>query len=111
MTGSGVWKDHGYLMDTHTAVAYKVYKDYVAETGDETPAVLASTASAFKFAEAVGSALGLPKAENGFRAVEALEEATGVSVPYGLKDLDKKEVKHTGVVTIEEMPGVVLEVK
>jgi threonine synthase len=106
-----MWKDHGYLMDTHTAVAYKVYKDYVAETGDETPAVLASTASAFKFAEAVGSALGLPKAENGFRAVEALEEATGVSVPYGLKDLDKKEVKHTGVVTIEEMPGVVLEVK
>jgi threonine synthase len=105
------WENHHYLMDTHTAVAYKVYKDYVAETGDETPAVLASTASAFKFAEAVGSALGLPKAENGFRAVEALEAATGVSVPYGLKDLDKKEVKHTGVVTIEEMPGVVLEVK
>ena len=106
-----MWKDHGYLMDTHTAVAYKVYKDYVAETGDETPAVLASTASAFKFAEAVGTALDLPKASDGFRAVEDLEKATGVKVPYGLKDLDKKEVKHTGVVTIEEMPSVVLEIK
>ena len=106
-----MWKEKGYLMDTHTAVAYKVYKDYVAETGDETPAVIASTASAFKFAEAVGSALDLPKAENGFKAVEDLEKATGVTVPYGLKDLDKKEVKHTGVVTIEEMPEVVLEIK
>ena len=105
-----MWRDHGYLMDTHTAVAYKVYKDYVAETGDETPAVLASTASAFKFAEAVGTALGLPKAPDGFRAVEDLEKATGVAIPYGLKDLDKKEVRHSGVVSIEEMPGVVLGV-
>ena len=103
-----MWKEHGYLMDTHTGVAYKVYKDYVKETGDETPAVLASTASAFKFAEAVGDALGLPKAADGFRAVENLEKATGVQVPYGLKDLDKKEIKHSGVVTIDEMPGTVL---
>ena len=58
----------------------------------------------------MGSALGLPKAEDGFRAVEDLEKATGVSVPYGLRDLDKKEVRHTGVVTIGEMPGVVLNV-
>ena len=103
-----MWKEHGYLMDTHTGVAYKVYKDYVKETGDETPSVLASTASAFKFAEAVGDALGLPKAEDGFRAVENLEKATGVQVPYGLKDLDKKEIRHSGVVTIDEMPGTVL---
>ena len=103
-----MWKEHGYLMDTHTGVAYKVYKDYVKETGDETPAVLASTASAFKFAEAVGDALGLPKAADGFRAVENLEKATGVQVPYGLKDLDKKEIRHSGVVTIDEMPGTVL---
>ena len=106
-----MWQNHGYLMDTHTAVAYKVYKDYVAETGDKTPAVLASTASAFKFAEAVGNALDLPKAADGFRAVEDLEKATGVNVPYGLKDLDKKEIRHSGVVTIEEMPQVVLNVK
>ena len=30
-------------MDTHTAVAYKVYRDYVSETGDNTPAVIAAT--------------------------------------------------------------------
>ena len=103
-----MWKEHGYLMDTHTAVAYKVYKEYVSETGDTTPTVLASTASAFKFAEAVGSALDLPEAENGFRAVEELRNVTSVEVPYGLRDLDKKEVRHKGVVTIEEMPDVVL---
>ena len=73
--------------------------------------MLASTASAFKFAEAVGQALELPKAADGFRAVEDLEKATGISVPYGLKDLDKKEIRHSGTVTIDEMPQVVLDVK
>ena len=44
-----MWNENKYLMDTHTAVAYKVYEDYVAETGDETPAVIASTASAVSY--------------------------------------------------------------
>ena len=41
-----MYREHGYLMDTHTAVAYKVYEDYKAVTGDSTPTVIASTASA-----------------------------------------------------------------
>ncbi len=27
-----MWRDNHYLMDTHTAVAYKVYSDYQKET-------------------------------------------------------------------------------
>jgi threonine synthase len=46
-----MYDEHGYLIDTHTAVAYKVYQDYVKETGDETPTLIASTASAYKFAD------------------------------------------------------------
>ena len=98
-----MYREHGYLMDTHTAVAYKVYEDYKAATGDSTTTVIASTASAYKFAESVAKSIGLGEEENGFRYVEALAAETGVRVPKGLKDLDKKEVRHTGVIDVDQM--------
>ena len=98
-----MYTQHNYLMDTHTAVAYKVYEDYREATGDTTPTVIASTASAYKFAESVAKSIGLGEEENGFRYVEALAAKTGVRVPKGLKDLDKKEVRHTGVIDINQM--------
>ena len=105
-----MWSENGYLMDTHTAVAYKVYQDYVKETGDtETPTVIASTASAYKFAESVASACGIGPCKDGFEYVTALASATGVEVPYGLKDLDKKPVLHKGVVDADKMADAVRE--
>lgn len=102
-----MYADHDYLMDTHTAVAYKVYEDYKEATGDNTPTIIASTASAYKFAESVAKSIGLGEEENGFRYVEALAEKTGVEVPKGLKDLDKKEVRHTGVIDVDQMQATV----
>lgn len=102
-----MYDEHRYLMDTHTAVAYKVYKDYVGKTGDETPTLIASTASAYKFAESVAQAIGLAKEDNGFEYVKAVEAATGVKVPSGLKDLDKKEIRHRDVIEIPDMIGAV----
>lgn len=102
-----LYRKNGYLVDTHTAVAYKVYKDYRAETGDDTPTVIASTASAYKFAESVAKSIGLGEEANGFRYVEALEAATGVRVPKALKDLDKREVRHRGVIDIDQMKQTV----
>lgn len=104
-----MWRDNHYLMDTHTAVAYKVYRDYAGETGDDTPTVIASTASAYKFAESVAKACGIGPCKDGFEYVAALAEATGVEVPYGLKDLDKKPVLHKGVIDADKMPEAVLE--
>ncbi|MGN0659422.1 MAG: threonine synthase [Emergencia sp.] len=98
-----MYRDHGYLMDTHTAVAYKVYEDYRKATGDETPTVIASTASAYKFAESVAKSIGLGEEENGFRYVDALAEKTGVHVPKGLAGLDKKEIRHKGVIDTDQM--------
>ena len=102
-----MYDEHGYLMDTHTAVAYKVYKDYVEKTGDGTPTLIASTASAYKFAESVAQAIGLAKEENGFEYVKAVEAATGVKVPSGLKDLDRKEIRHRDVIEIPDMISAV----
>ncbi len=102
-----MFRENQYLMDTHTAVAYKVYEDYKKETGDEKPALIASTASAYKFAESVCGAIGLPLQENGFAAVRALYETTGVPVPAGLRDLEEKKIRHTGVIDVQEMPDAV----
>lgn len=102
-----VYKEAGYLMDTHTAVAYKVYEDYKNATGDKTPAVIASTASPYKFADSVAKAIGLSECKDGFEYVREVNEVTGVPVPSGLKDLDKKPVLHTGVLDIDQMAQAV----
>ncbi|WP_324825030.1 threonine synthase [Sinanaerobacter sp. ZZT-01] len=101
-------QDH-YLMDTHTAVAYKVYEDYRKETGDNTPTVIVSTASAYKFADSVADAIGLPKFADGFAYINALNAKTGVRVPKGLTGLENKQVRHTGVVDKDALSEAVRE--
>lgn len=104
-----MYREQGYLMDTHTAVAYKVYRDYVVETGDETPTLIASTASAYKFADSVARSIGLAGEPNGFEYVKAVAHETGVRVPAALKDLESKPVRHRGVIEVAEMPKAVEE--
>ena len=106
-TIGSMYREHGYLIDTHTAVAYKVYQDYVKETGDETPALIASTASAYKFAESVAKSIGLPERSTGFEYIDDIASETGVRVPKALKDLDKKEIRHRGVIEIADMAKAV----
>ena len=104
-----MYNENGYLMDTHTAVAYKVYSDYVAETGDDRATLIASTASAYKFADSVSRSIGLAEEENGFRFIEALNAKTGVDIPAGLRDLDKRPVRHDQVISISQMKEVIAE--
>lgn len=42
-------REYGYVLDPHTAVARRVHRDYVAQTGDDRPCVLIATASPHKF--------------------------------------------------------------
>lgn len=110
-TISKMFKDDGYLCDTHTAVAVNVYDKYVEETGDRTPSVIASTASPYKFSKAVLSAVSdgkkLPESE--FDMVDMLNEITGVGIPAPLASLKDKKVRFSDVVKVDEMPDYVLE--
>jgi threonine synthase len=83
-TIAATFNDHSYLIDTHTAVALKVLTDYRAESGDNTPAVVVSTASPFKFCDSVLMALGRQVSGGGVGLIDALEEATGCTVPAPL---------------------------
>lgn len=94
-TINSVSKNNKYTMDTHTAVALKVYKDYKEATKDETKTVIDSTASPFKFNESVLEAMG-QKVEglNEFKLLDKLSEVSGLDIHFGLKNLDQKPILH-----------------
>ena len=103
-TIAGLFKNEHYLCDTHTAVAVKVYEDYRRETGDETPCIIASTASPYKFAASVLSAIdtsALP--EDDFELLEKLSELSGTPVPTPLKELKSQQILHKSCVQKENM--------
>lgn len=102
-----MYGENGYLMDTHTAVAYKVYQDYRKATGDERPAIIVSTASPYKFADSVVKAIGLPAGDDGFTALKALHETTGVRIPSGLKGLEQKAILHKKTLKKNELAEAV----
>ncbi|MGI6029393.1 MAG: threonine synthase [Candidatus Heteroscillospira sp.] len=97
----------GYLMDTHTAVAWNVLKKYRARTGDDTPAVVVSTASPYKFCDSVLDALGENTDVPGTELLGRLSEKTGTIAPRPLASLADKTVRFTGCVDKSGMPALV----
>lgn len=109
-TISETFKKFNYLCDTHTAVAVKVYNDYFAKTGDETKTVIVSTASPYKFAGDVLSAIDENAAANDeFEVIDILEKLTNTSAPAQLKSLKEKEIRFVNTCDKEDMKKVVLE--
>ena len=102
------FEKYGYLIDTHTAVAVGVCEDYLAETGDKTPTVIASTANPYKFPASVLTALCNTAPEDDFACADALEEKSGVEMPAPLKTLKGKPVRFTTVCDKAEMRREVL---
>ncbi|MGP1569669.1 MAG: threonine synthase [Eubacteriales bacterium] len=102
-----VYEKYDYLIDTHTAVAYKVYKDYEDKTADGTFTVIASTASPYKFPRSVANAIGISEQGSDFDFLEKLFEKTKVSIPKSLSNLQNKEVRHKDVIEKNEIKNAV----
>ena len=98
-----LYKDEHYLMDTHTAVGYKVWKDYAEKTGDTTPVLIAATASPYKFASSIAESIGVPEGKDPFETIEDLSRATGLPVPEGLKGLKGRRIVHKEAIKREDM--------
>lgn len=103
-----VYNKHGYLMDTHTAVAYDVFTKYKRYCCDESQTVIAATASPYKFPASVARAIGIPEMEDEFDYIDAISEKTGVPVPKGLQGLKDKPVLHDEVIEASDMADAVL---
>lgn len=108
---SSLYCKTGYIIDTHTAVAAKVYEKYRAETGDKTKTVIASTASPFKFTRAVMQAIDEKYAkEDDFALADKLSELGGVKIPAAIEEIRTAPVRHTKVCEKDEMKAVVKEI-
>lgn len=98
----------GYVMDTHTAVAYAAYQKYKAESGDNTPMVIVSTASPYKFTKDVMTALDAKYADGDAFALQAdLERISGVAVPAPIVGLEHRPILHKNVCEKNEIKDVV----
>ena len=99
-----------YVLDTHTAVAYAAYDKYVKESGDETPTVIVSTASPYKFAKDVCTAIDEKyRNEDAFALMSELEKISGVSIPVPVKDIETREVLHNNLCEREKIKDFVRE--
>ena len=113
-TIKNTFDEYGYLCDTHTAVAVNAYEQYLASTGDNRPVVIASTASPYKFAKSVLSALtnDIPNSE--FDTVDALSELSHTAVPAPLAELKNATVRFKDIYNKNDMYAAVcncLEIK
>ena len=104
-----MWNEHKYLIDPHTSVAFEVLDQYRKETGDASPALVASTASPFKFCDSVLGALGVTELEQGTAILEQLSARTGVAAPAPLAGLKDKSVRFAQNVEKDHMVDQVLE--
>lgn len=99
--------EHGYLIDTHTAVAADVMEQYRAATGDETVTVFVSTASPFKFCGSVLSAIEEPPVGEGLELIDQLQYVTGRPAPWRLAALREKQRRFDLTCEKEELAEVV----
>ena len=103
-----VFRNHGYLCDTHTAAGWLAAEHYANQTNDNRPMVVLSTASPYKFPAAVLEAIGEIPSGDEFSLMEQLHAVTGVPVPENLASLREKPERHTRVIDKEEMLPFVL---
>lgn len=98
----------GYVMDTHTAVAYAAYRKYKAESGDTRPMAIVSTASPYKFTKDVMAALDAKYADgDAFALMAELEKASGVAVPQPIRGLEQREIRHKNVCEKDKIKDMV----
>ena len=106
-----IYKESGYILDTHTAVASGVYEKYRKDSGDDTPVIIASTASPYKFARSVmGAVTELSGEEEDFALIDRLCEISGVPVPRAVEEIRTAPVLHNCVVEASDMPQTVLSI-
>jgi len=106
-----IYQEDDYIIDTHTAVAAAVYDKYVAETGDQTPTVIASTASPYKFTRSVMNAIDHTyDSKSDFELIDELNRLSGVAVPQAIEDIRTAPVVHDTVCDKSEMEATVKKI-
>lgn len=103
-----IYEDTGYVMDTHTAVAATVYKAYREDSKDDRKTVIASTASPYKFAGSVMSAIDPKyKGQDDFKLIEELQKVSGTEIPNAIKEIMNAQIRHNMECDVDQMEQTV----
>ena len=105
-----IYQKVGYLCDPHTAVAFKVAREYQAASQSHNPMVVLSTASPYKFPRDVLTALGAEAPQSDFAAMDGLKELTNVPVPNSLAALRGQQERFNQVIEPSQIGDVAQKV-
>lgn len=99
-----LYENNDYVIDTHTGVAYSVYKKYITEQKDDHPTVIVSTASPYKFTRSVMSAIDKKyEGEDDFKLIAELNRISNRPIPKAIKDIMDADIRHDTVCDIDKM--------
>ena len=106
-----VYSKTGYVIDTHTAVAAKVAKEYKAASDDKCKTVIASTASPYKFARSVMTSIDEKyDALEEFDLIDELSKVSMVDIPNAIEEIRNAEILHTRECDADKMKETVREI-
>jgi len=103
-----VYQENQYLMDPHTAVGYKVMRDY-QKSDDNTPMVLLSTASPYKFVRIVAESILKSVPSDDHEVMNKIEQTTQIPIPKNLAQVWQLPVLHQDVIEKNQMKDYVKE--
>lgn len=110
-TISEIYKSTGYVIDTHTAVASNVCREYRKTSKDERKAVVASTASPYKFARSVMTSIDKKyDALEEFALIDELEKISGVAIPNAIEEIRDAKILHTRECDADKMEDTVKDI-
>ncbi len=101
------FEKEGVVLDTHTAVAQRVYENYVKETGDNAVNVVVSTANPYKFAQDVSSAVTGTYIADAFEAASELNKVTKMPIPNAISGLKTAKILHDSIADKDDLANAV----
>ena len=105
-----VYNSFKYLLDTHSAVSIAALSKYRGKTNDLTPVLSASTASPYKFTNAVLTDLNQSvDGVDDLAQLDLLNKLTNVKIPKNLAALSTAKILHEDICDKEEMAQRVLD--
>ena len=109
LTIGDMWNKYEYAADTHTAVAFKVLTDERKAAPDKAKrqALVLSTASPFKFAEAVLAGVGGSPNADEFENLKTLAEIIKLPLPEKLSSLRELSVRFSNTHKRADMKSLV----
>lgn len=106
-TIASVFKNYGYILDPHTAVAWSACEKYRILFSDDRYCVVLSTASPYKFNDSVLTALDKNFVAKGVKPFDALRKLANINkenpIPKNMLKLENAEILHKKNINKEEM--------